>query len=416
MAILPVPGAAGQGGAAGTRGQHLVRDEPLPVAPDVVPSAEALAKGLGLQRPEQSAGGRASQRRADVSSDPTRRLGQEMVEGRQKLEQTMAAKRRLQRRIEMAKQKLEACRSDRERVVLELTSRQCDVQHLFAELDFARQQIAEVERHIAQMRAVRQAFSRDDVIRMERTRSRFESERLALGEDRHDTRAAMQMSQDIMRQDRKTIAELSDKAKRADRMKMGLQSKQALALEDQRQAEQERNAMLYQLELERVKLHTMRSERLDIGNDSREILQEARKLARDTGVEPAVFANCFLPQRVVPEALLEPVDPLAAPPGGASAGAWGPAAEHTRTGENTSAWMKAVYRNGVGKNSSDAPRFSVAGGNVDLTSAPKWAQFGKGGAHHNGHGGKGQSALGWRNAGLLGVPAGEAPPSGPFPR
>merc|ERR1712072_550677 len=128
--------------------------------------------------------------------------------------------------------------------------------------------------------------------------------------------------------------------------------------------------MLYALELERVKLHTMRSERLDIGNNAKQILQEARKLARDTGIEPAVFAECFLPHSAEDPALQEPLDPLATFPGGPSGGAWGPAAEHARGWEDTSAWKKAVYRHGT--NASDAPRFSVSGGNVDLTSSPQW--------------------------------------------
>merc|ERR1711865_597778 len=110
-------------------------------------------------------------------------------------------------------------------------------------------------------------------------------------------------------QDRKNCSVLTDSAKRAERRKMELQSKQNLLLEDQRQAEQERGAMLHALELERVKLHTMRSERLDIGHDSKQILQEARKLSLDTGVEPAVFADCFLPPCAQPLEE-EPIDPL----------------------------------------------------------------------------------------------------------
>jgi len=286
---------------------------------------------------------------------------------------------------------------------------------MFTQLDFSRQQIEAVEREISHMRSVRQAFSHDDVIRMERTRSRFENERVALGEDRHDVRASVQMSQDMLRQDRKNVSELSDTVKRGERRVMELQSKQSLLLEDQRQAEQERGAMLYALEVERVKLNTMRSERLDIGNNAQKILQEARKLSRDTGVEPAVFADCFLPRTSESEAAQEPVDPLVAPSGGASGGAWGPAAEHARGLEDTSAWKKAVYRHGTGTNASDAPRFSVSGGNVDLT---QWAQFGKGGAKRGDHGGKGHSHNHWRNAGLLGVPAGQdvGPSSGYGPR
>merc|ERR1712110_460786 len=105
-------------------------------------------------------------------------------------------------------------------------------------------------------------------------------------------------------------AELRDAAKRAERRKMELQSKQSLILEEQRQAEADRGHMLYALELERVKLHTMRSERLEIGHNEKLILQEARKLSRDSGVEPAVFAECFLPRSLEDPSLQVPIDPL----------------------------------------------------------------------------------------------------------
>jgi len=298
---------------------------------------------------------------------------------------------------------LEALRSEREHVVAELAIGQCDVQHMFTQLDFSRQQIEAAEKQLAHMHAMRQSYSHEDVLQMERTRSRFEQERFALGEDRHDTKASVQMSQDMARQDYKNIASLRDSVKRAERKKMELQSKQSLLLEDQRHAEKERGNMLYALEMERVKLHTMRSERLDIGVNAKKVLQEARKLARDTGVEPAVFAECFLPH--TEEDLKEIVDPLALPPGGPSGGAWGPAAEHARGWEDASAWKKAVYRHSGGNGATDAPRFSVSGGNVDLTATQQWAQFGKKGLLSSDQSGRSHSHNHYRNAGLLGVPA-----------
>merc|ERR1712216_853827 len=115
---------------------------------------------------------------------------------------------------------------------------------------------------------------------------------------------------------------------------------------------------------------------------------------------PAVFADCFLP-RTQATAPREPVDPLVAPV--SSTSAWGPAAEHARGWEDTSSWKKAVYRQNNGN--SDAARFSVSGGNVDLTSTPKWQQFGNGGGHPGHNVGKMNSHNHYRNTGLLGVPA-----------
>lgn len=406
MPILPVPGGTEQWQRSSASAGGFHEADAAGTADDT-PSAAALAKGLGLRQPEQSASAtvaHAAHRRADVKNDPTKRLGEELLEGRQTLEQKFNEKRRLQRRMQKIRKQLEAMRSDREHVVAELTSRQCDVQHMFTQLDFSRQQIEASEREIVHMRAVRQAFTEDDMRRAERTKSRFEQERVSLGEDRHDIKASTQMSQDMLRQDRKNVIELMDAAKRIERRKMELQSKQHLLLEDQRQAEQERGGMLYGLELERVKLNTMRSERLEIGNNAQQTLLEARKLARDTGVEPAVFADCFLPS--APAVSLIPIDPLVAFPGDANGGAWGPAAEHARGREDTAAWKTAVYRTG---NTTGEARFSVSGGNVDLTSAAPWAQFGKGAAQKGMHGGKAgpQSHNHYRNKGLLGVPAGQ---------
>jgi hypothetical protein len=402
MPILPVPGAAEHWHRPGGSSGGFYQADSSSVIEEHQ-SASALAKGLGLRQPEQTAAAttaHAAQRRADVRSDPAKRLGEELLEGRQALEQKLSEKRRLQKRSENLRKQLDTLHGDRQQVVSELSIRQCDLQHMFAQLDFSRQQIEATEREVAHMRSVRQAFSQDEVIRMERTRSRFEGERVALGEDRHDVRASVQMSQDMWRQDRRNVLELTDHVKRTERRKMELQSKQSLMLEDQRHAEQERGAMLYALELERVKLHTMRSERLDIGGSAKKILQEARKLAKDTGVEPAVFADCFLP-RTQPESQ-EPIDPLAAPSNPFAGGAWGPAAEHARGSEDTSAWKNAVYRHG--KSGDGAPRFSVSGGNVDLTTGgPQWQHFGKGGGHPGTNGGKGHHH--WRNQGLLGVPA-----------
>lgn len=375
-----------------------------PGTSDDAPSTAALARGLGLRRPEQissaSAAGHTSHRRTDVKLDPAKRLGEELLEGRQKLEQRFADKRRLQRQHEKVRQKVESIRSEREKVVAELSLQQCDVQHIFTQLDFSRQQIEATEREVSYMQAVRQAFSQDDFRRMERTRSRFEGERVSLGEERHDVKASMQMSQDMWMQDRKHVAVLAENAKRAERRKMELQSRQDLLLEEQRQAEQDRSGMLYALELERVKLHTTRSERLDLGVDSRKIFEEAKKLAQDTGAEPSIFAECFLPHSK--EEVHVPLDPLVSGP----SGAWGPAAEHAR-GEDTSAWKRAVYRQGAGP--SDAPRFSVAGGNVDLTkgsaNGSQWAQFAKEGALQGSYAGRDRGHNHYRNAGLLGVPA-----------
>lgn len=371
---------------------------------DAAPSTAALARGLGLRRPEQIASastiGHTSHRRTDVKLDPAKRLGEELLEGRQKLEQSFADKRRLQRQHEKVRQKVESVRSERENTVTELSLQQCDVQHIFTQLDFSRQQIESTERQISYMRSVRQAFSQDDIRHMERTRSRFEGERVSLGEDRHDVKASMQMSQDMAMQDRKHVSVLTENAKRVQRRKMELQSRQDLLLEEQRQAEQDRSGMLYALELERVKLHTTRSERLEIGVDARKIFEEAKKLAQDSGAEPSIFAECFLPHSK--EEVHVPLDPLVS----ASSSAWGPAAEHART-EDTSAWKRAVYRQGAGP--SDAPRFSVSGANVDLTkgsvSGSQWAQFAKEGALQGSYAGRDRGHNHLRNAGLLGVPA-----------
>jgi len=363
-------------------------------------SAASLARGLGLRFPEQA----HSHRRPDVKRDATKRLSEDLVEGRQKLEQSLADKRRLQRQQEKARQKVEAIQSDRQAVVAELTTRQCDVQHAFAQLDFARQQIEVVEREISYMHAVRQASSQDDVRRMERTRSRFEGERASLGEDRHNTKASVEMSQDMLKQDRKHCAELSEKVKRSERRKMELQSRQNILLEEQRQAEQDRTAMLYALELERVKLHTMRSERLDLGSSSRQILEEARKLSRDKGIEPAVFADLFLPHSKE-ESSKVPIDPLVE--NRTSHSSWGPAVDHARAFKDTSAWKTAVYRSGGGGGvpASDALRSGVSGGNMELTaSPPRWTQFPKDGVAPAGYDRGFNHAR--MNQGLRGVPAG----------
>lgn len=398
--VLPtgIPSVGGQwqrasssaGGGAGSRAGEV----------DDVPSTAILAKGLGLRLPDQVpsgiAAGHTAHRRG--KHDPVKRLGEELLEGRQKLEQSLADKRRLQRQHDKVAQKAESIRNDREKIVAELTVQQCDMEHNYTQLDFSRQQIEAVQREIAHLERMRQAFSQDDFRHMQRTRSRFEGERLSLGEDRHDAKASMQMSQDMLQQDRKHVDGLVENAKRAERRKMELQSKQNILLEEQRQAEQERSAMLYALELERVKLHSIRSERLDIGKNARKVLEEAKKLAHDTGAEPGVFADCFLPRSSEPQEKV-PRDPLALPP----SGAWGPAADYARSGEDPSSWKKAVYRHGADR----SDRFSVSGGNIDLASMPPWSKFSGEGAQRGAYGGgrdRGFNHL--SNAGFLGVPAG----------
>jgi hypothetical protein len=362
MPILPAPTAAGQwqggvtsgtGGflpashATGALGGQSVGDPEAYAGPDATPSAALLMERLSLSHFESSSSSSPSKRRENDKRDPSKLIAEELAQGRQKLEQSFADKRRRERRLEKLKQRLDSLRTDREEVVTELTDRQCDVQHLFAEIDFTRLQIEQVEHETGPMRAIRQAFSREDIARMEETRRRFQSERRSLGEDAQDLkdrRALLQMSQDMLLTDRKIVAGFCERLKKPQRRKMELQSRQILLLEEQRQAEEDRSRMLYALEMERVKLFSLRSERMDIGSEMKRMLQEAHKLSRDTGVEPAVFSKCFLPARPDPPEMREPLDPLAVP---STSTAWGPAAEYLR-GEDVTSWRRKVYQEGVG--------------------------------------------------------------------
>mmetsp|Transcript_82656 Transcript_82656/g.129120 ORF Transcript_82656/g.129120 Transcript_82656/m.129120 type:complete len:610 (-) Transcript_82656:58-1887(-) len=422
--ILPAPSAAGQwqggvvsgtGGfleassATGALGGKNIGDQEAYAGPDATPSAAMLIERLCLRHFESSSSSSLPKRHENAKRDPAKLVADELAQGREKLEQSFADKRRLQGRLETMRQRLASVRADREEVVAELTNRQCDVQHLFAEIDFTRLQIETVEHETGPMRAIRQAFSHEDITRMEQTRRKFQSERISLGEeakDLKDRRALMQMSQDMLMQDRKNVRGLCENLKRPQRRKMELQSRQILLLEDQRQAEEDRGRMLYALEMERVKLHSLRSERMDISSEMRHMLQEAHKLSRDSGVEPAVFAKCFLPDRPDPAEMQEPLDPIAVPSSSAVMGAWGPAAEYLRHGEDASSWRRTVYQTGVVN--SDATRFSISGGYMDPTAMEQWAKFGKGGppqsqkfySHSKHHGGQ-----------YLGVPSGQEPPS-----
>eukprot|EP00928_Gymnodinium_smaydae_P027891 TRINITY_DN21425_c0_g1_i1.p1 TRINITY_DN21425_c0_g1~~TRINITY_DN21425_c0_g1_i1.p1 ORF type:complete len:544 (+),score=75.45 TRINITY_DN21425_c0_g1_i1:248-1879(+) len=187
-------------------------------------------------------------------------LVRELVSGRREIERSLSDKHEMLQRIQHAREQLERVRRERQTVMVELKSRQCEVEHLSSSLDFNRQQIDETEREVAALREKRRERE------MEAT---------------HAT-----SSFGVAPPSLRSMHELSDKTRRASRAKMDLLAKQQLLLDAQQRAEQDRSHLQRQLDSERDRLNSMQTDRLLLGDERLGVIQQAGKLAQEAGLGP----------------------------------------------------------------------------------------------------------------------------------
>lgn len=206
------------------------------------------------------------------------RLGRELLEVRGSLDDQCRRKGRLEQGLGKLRARLEAGREERHKVSMELARRRADLEHIWATLEFERQQIREAERETAALREARQAFSEEDTGAAE----------AALAAHRRSA------------QDLRSAAELGERVRRALRGRLELQARQQLLLAEQRQAEQERSYAQGELEGARGALEALQRDRAALGRERLAALREAARLAHGAGLGPATAQPGGRSRRGVP--------------------------------------------------------------------------------------------------------------------
>lgn len=277
--------ADGTGGGKGSDNFTTFRD------PVDEPAARSSAAVLGEALATGERRGGRDRRRSS-----TDRLADEMVEGRQHLDGCIARQRRTERGIATARARLQANLDQRHLVVAELARRRSDVDHLFSELNFAREQIEGLERELVRLRCAREVFGQRDLWRAEQTQGRLAMEGVPR-EDRNGVLTSARFALDILIKDRREIAGLGDKAKLVGRKKLDLQAKQQLVLETNRGVSSARATLMHAVEVERTRLHYMRSDRLQLGEDRHILIKEVHRICCETGLEPPTVLRLCFPER-----------------------------------------------------------------------------------------------------------------------
>lgn len=225
--------------------------------------------------------------RGSRGRDVADRLGQELLDGRRKLDQGHAEKMMLEQKIEQVRQRLKSCHEDRHQVSLEVSRRQADVEHLFTTVDFGRHQIEDVEGELAALRTMHQALSEEDISTLQH---RFGPLRTA-GPAMAAAVAQSSEQRRVQPQNLKPLTDLAEKARRESRRKFELQARQELLLATQKQAEQDRAYARKELELARSALDSLREDRLHLGQQGADAIREATRLAQGAGLSPGIVQD-----------------------------------------------------------------------------------------------------------------------------
>eukprot|EP00434_Breviolum_minutum_P040615 symbB.v1.2.036093.t1/scaffold5018.1/size31776/5 len=167
--------------------------------------------------------------------------------------------------ISKLRERLDSGREKHQKLRLQLADSAADARRLFANLDFARQQIEDFERLVARLREARSLYSKAE-LDMAKAKSRGMAD------------AGLEVHRE---HDRARVSDLSEKVRRAGRRKQDLQGKQQVLLAHQRQAEQDRNYARKALDSACKRLLELQAQRLQVCQERHQAAQEALKLAKE---------------------------------------------------------------------------------------------------------------------------------------
>ncbi|CAE7032786.1 itsn1 [Symbiodinium necroappetens] len=191
--------------------------------------------------------------RADPG-DELRKLCQEVLEERRRLENRLDRRRELEEALRAAKGRLDEVQERHRRVELESAATKCRISYLQDELVFVTREVKTVEEDLD---ALRQACGLGDK-EMRRMPAPYSDPQ----EERRDVLTKVKAERELLLKDQKAVEELRGKLERVFEQKLEAQTKQQALLEKQRQCEQDRGLALTAIEADKAKLLSMRSERL----------------------------------------------------------------------------------------------------------------------------------------------------------
>mmetsp|Transcript_32318 Transcript_32318/g.72589 ORF Transcript_32318/g.72589 Transcript_32318/m.72589 type:complete len:341 (-) Transcript_32318:114-1136(-) len=183
-----------------------------------------------------------------------RRLCDEVLDERKRLESQLRRRRELEEALRAAKGRLDEVQERRRSVEVESAAAKRRISHLQDELVFVNREVKAVEEDLE---ALRQACGMGDK-EMRRVPVPYTDPQ----EERRDVLTKVKAERELLLNDQKAVEELRGKLERVYQQKLEAQTKQQALLERQRQCEQDRGLALMAIEADQAKLLSMRSERL----------------------------------------------------------------------------------------------------------------------------------------------------------
>jgi len=317
-------------------------------------------------------------------------IGRELIDGRYQLDRQLSEKDRLVMRVEQARARLEQCREERRHFAKELACSKSDVEHLFALLDFTRQQIERMEREVSVLREERAGFDTEQLAAVGQRLRRLAEEDTS-SEGPTQAAATARAAQERAMHHMQSMFETADKLRRASRQKLDLHARLQLLLNDQYEEEHNRSDSLQALEECRGELSTMQTSRMLCGEERLGVLQEVRRLGRRAGLAPDVIKDLY-PSPAGPPTMSAGKSKQTEKP--SSQPRYRGVAERLGSSREEDGWAAAMSRpreEGL-KTGNLVPLAGTGASGHDAPRALRWAQFGHaGGSMHapaeaqNGH-------------------------------
>mmetsp|Transcript_107946 Transcript_107946/g.240933 ORF Transcript_107946/g.240933 Transcript_107946/m.240933 type:complete len:410 (-) Transcript_107946:47-1276(-) len=307
------------------------------------------------------------------SPGPQLRTAMELDEAERELWRQLRRKRDFEGRVAEKRAQLAEIRDKRRGVSAARAEMAVSVEHLSAELDFARQQRREVEHDIAVLKEsnrILQSTSQGDA-------SKCTSAPSDLKRDAKDILAEERTRREALQVQDEQIAHLRSHLERLRTEKASLQQRQQVLFERQRAAEQDRNRLIGALQDDRSGINELRSERIRLWEDrtsmERELTQIAHEVRSSAGADGTGLGS-------------SPGSPGSAVR--ASRSAWpagtGSEAVVPATGLSGGVRGDVVWDAPLAFSSASAPPWSSDSGGREGALRPHWTHFESGGAETGG--------------------------------
>lgn len=226
------------------------------------------------------------------------RLYDELIRGRRKIDRSVSDKTSLEERVEQTRARWEERHKQRLSIVTDQARCTADLEHITTELDFSRKRIEEMNREVAHLKKVRQAFGPEDFKRVERACGRLVADSTS-SKERSAALASAHLTQEMLLEDQRKITSLGEQAMRASRRKLDLQARQQLLLEEQAQKDREKDMLQRELGEHREELESLRAKRLQEAQSHGVYLESMRRHVKETKLPPRVLCE-LLPRRETP--------------------------------------------------------------------------------------------------------------------